>query len=201
MKALPQAIAGPAFQSGIMAGEVERRDARNNAERLAHGIGVDAGTGIVGELALEHVRRTEADFHHFEAALDVAPGIRNGLAVFTGEQLGQAVIFGFDQLNELAQNAHAALRIGRSPGWLCSLGVFNSRTHFFLGGQSNLALHRAIERLENVGRAATFARHMLAANKMSDITHRRTSLMSLPYPDSANSSLQGTEKRIRCAFL
>ena len=157
--------------------KVEWRDASNNAERLAHGVSVDARTGIVGELALEHVRRTEADFHHFEAALDVALGVGNGLAMFAGQQFGQAVIFGFDQFDELAQDANATLRVGRSPGWLCSLGVFDSRAHFFLGGERYLALHRAVERLEDVCRAATLACHMLAADEMSDIAHRRTSLM------------------------
>src|SRR5690606_19202575 len=70
-----------------------------------------------------------------------------------------------------------ALRVGRSPGGLRGLGVFDSGAHFVLGGQRHLGLHRPVERLEDVRRAAALACHMLAADEMSDIAHRRTSLM------------------------
>ena len=72
--------------------EVERGDAGDDAERLAHRIDVDAGAGAVGELALHHVRRADADLDHFQAALDVALGVGDGLAVLARQDFGQLVI-------------------------------------------------------------------------------------------------------------
>ena len=42
MNAFPHASAGPAFHSGIIAGKLNGRDARDHAQRLAHRIHVDA---------------------------------------------------------------------------------------------------------------------------------------------------------------
>jgi hypothetical protein len=36
------------------------------------------------------MRRADAEFDHLEAALDVALGVGNGLAMLAGEQFGQA---------------------------------------------------------------------------------------------------------------
>ena len=73
--------------------EVERRDAGDDAERLAHRIKIDAGAGALGVFALQQMRDAAGEFDHFEAALDVAFGVGNGLAVFGRQQLGEAVIF------------------------------------------------------------------------------------------------------------
>ena len=93
MKALPQAIAGRDLPQRDHGREVERRDAGDDAERLAHRIDVDAGAGAVGELALHQVRRADAELDHLEAALDVALGVGDGLAVLAREQFGQRVVF------------------------------------------------------------------------------------------------------------
>ena len=98
--------------------EVERRDAGDDAERLAHRIEVDAGAGAFGELALQQVRNAAGELHHLEAALDVALGVGEGLAVLGGQQPGEVVVFGLHQLEELEHDAGAALRIGRGPGRL-----------------------------------------------------------------------------------
>ena len=86
MKALPQASAGANFHIGIMAGKVERRDAGDDAERLAHGIEVDARAGALGEFALQEVRDAAGELDDFEAALDVALGVGEGLAVLGREE-------------------------------------------------------------------------------------------------------------------
>ena len=61
--------------------EVERGDPGDDAERLAHRVHVDAGAGGVGELALQQVRRADAELGDLEAALHVALGVGQGLAV------------------------------------------------------------------------------------------------------------------------
>ena len=81
MKALPQAIAGAALPQRDHRREIERRDAGDDAERLAHRIHVDAGAGAVGELALQQMRNAAGELGDFEAALDVAVRVGDGLAV------------------------------------------------------------------------------------------------------------------------
>ena len=96
-------------------GEVERRDARDHAERLAHGIHVDAGAGAVGELALQQMRRADAELDHLEPALHVALGVGEGLAMFAAERLGQLVHVAVEQAHELHHHARAALRVRGAP--------------------------------------------------------------------------------------
>ncbi len=61
--------------------EVERRDARYDAKRLADRVNVDARSGAFGELALQQVRHATDEFDHFQAALQVADGVSEHLAV------------------------------------------------------------------------------------------------------------------------
>ena len=126
MKALPQAMAGRELPHRDHGREVERRDAGDDAERLAHRIHVDAGAGAFGELALHQVRDADAELHDFEAALDVALGVGDGLAVLAGEHVGELVICRVgDEFEELHQHAGAALRVGGGPGRLRRLGVLD----------------------------------------------------------------------------
>jgi hypothetical protein len=113
MNALPQAMAGAQRDHG---GEIERRDAGDDAERLADREQVDAGTGALGIFALHQVRNATGKFDDFEAALNVALGIGKGLAVLGGQQAGEIVIFALDQLQEPEHDAGSALRIGGGPG-------------------------------------------------------------------------------------
>ncbi len=71
--------------------EVERRDAGDDAERLAHRIEVDAGAGALGVLALHQVRHAAGELDHLDAALDVALGVGQRLAVLGGEQGGERI--------------------------------------------------------------------------------------------------------------
>ena len=151
--------------------EVERGDASDDAERLAHRIDVNAGAGAVGELALHHVRGTDADFDNLEAALDVAPGVGNGLAMLAGQQFGQRVIFLVDQFEEAHQHAHAALRVGRSPGRLCRLGVFDGSAQFLRRGQRHCGTDRTVHRLQHVLLAPAGSGDMLAADEMTVVDH------------------------------
>ena len=92
MKALPQAIAGRELPHRDHGREVERRDAGDDAERLAHRVDVDAGAGAVGVLALQQMRDAAGELDHLEAALDVALGVGDGLAVLAREAVGELVV-------------------------------------------------------------------------------------------------------------
>ncbi len=93
--------------------EVERRNARHHAQRLAHGIDVDPRAGTIGVFALGGMRDATGELDHLQTALDVAFGIRKDLAVLAGQQLGQLVHIGLDQTLELEHDAGTALGIGR----------------------------------------------------------------------------------------
>ncbi len=71
-------------------GEVERGDAGDDAERLAELIDVNAAAGLFGEAALEEVGDAAGEFDVFEAARDFAEGVGQGLAVFEGDEFGDA---------------------------------------------------------------------------------------------------------------
>ena len=129
------------------------------------------GAGAVGELALHQVGHAERELDDLDAALDVALGVGNGLAVLAGEQLGELVIILRDQVEELHQYAGAALRVDRRPFRLGFERVLDRSAHVGGGGERHLADHRAVHRLVDVGRAARGARDMLAADEVTDLTH------------------------------
>ena len=151
--------------------EVERRDAADDAERLAHRIEIDAGAGAVGIFALHQMRDAEREFDHFDAALDVALGVGDRLAVLARENVGEFVVVPGDEIEELHQHAGAALRIGRRPGRLRGFGVLDRGADLGLGGERDMRAHRAVHRLEDFARAARLAGDMLAADEMPILDH------------------------------
>ena len=178
MKALPQAIAGASFHKRDHRRKVERRDAGDDAERLAHRIEVDAGAGAVGIFALHQMRHAEREFDHLDAALDVALGVGDRLAVLARQRLGHLVVVLGDEVDELHEHAGAALRIDRRPGRLRGLGVLDRRANLGLGGERDMRAHRAVHRLEDVRRSSRLAGDLLAADEMPVFDH-------VPLPDVA----------------
>src|SRR5262249_12744754 len=96
--------------------EIKRGDAGDNAERLGHRDKINAAPGALAEFTLHQVWNPAGELQDLEAALDVALGIREGLAVLGGQQAGQIVVLALDQFQELEHYAGAALGIGRGPG-------------------------------------------------------------------------------------
>ena len=176
MKALPQAIAGASFHKGIIAGKVERGDAGDDAERLAHRIEIDAGAGAVGIFALHQMRDAEREFDHFDAALDVALGVGDRLAVLAREDVGELIVVPGDEVEEFHQHAGAALRIDRAPSQLRLGRVLDRGADLGLGGERHMRAHRAVHRLEDFRRASRLAGDMLAADEMPILDH-----VSLPW--------------------
>jgi hypothetical protein len=151
--------------------EVERRDAGNDAERLAHGIEVDARPRAVGEFALHQVRNAAGEFDHLESALDVALGVADRLAVLAREQLGERVIFLGDQFQELEHHPRAALRVHGGPGRLRGFGVLDGRAHFGLRRERDPGDHLAGHGLIDVACAPRRALDVLPADEMADLAH------------------------------
>ena len=65
--------------------EVERRDAGDDAERLADLVDVDAGRDLLAEAALEQVRDAARELEVLEAAGDLAERVGRDLAVLGGQ--------------------------------------------------------------------------------------------------------------------
>ena len=119
------------------------------------------------------MRNAERELDHFDAALDVAPGVADGLAVLAGENVGELVVMLGDQFDELHQHPGAALRVDRGPGGLRRLGVLDRGPNLGLGGERDMGAHRAVHRLKDVGRAARRAGDLLAADKVAIFDHVR----------------------------
>ena len=116
--------------------EIERRDAGDDAERLAQREQVDAGAGAVGEFALHQMRDAAGELDHLQAALDVALGVGEGLAVLGRQQPREVVVFGLHQLQELEHHPGAPLRIGGGPGRLRRCGVGDGVFDLGLAGEA-----------------------------------------------------------------
>ncbi len=117
------------------------------------------------------MRDAAGELDHFEAALDVALEVGEGLAVLGREQPGEAVEFLLHQFEKLEQHARAALRVGRSPGRLRGRGVGDRVLDLGLAGEGDFGLHLAGIGVEHVAGAAGGARNFLAANEMADLAH------------------------------
>ena len=150
-------------------GKVERRDACDHAQRLAHRPVVDAGGDLVGEIALEQLWDAGGKFHDVDAARDFALRVGEHFAVFGGNHVGQLVLVLVEQLQELEHHAGAAQRRGVGPcgeGGLCS---GHGLGHFGAVGQRNAARHCTCSGVGHGLAAARSACGDLAADVMTDV--------------------------------
>ena len=170
-----------------MAGKIERCDAGCNAKRLAHGIDINAGPGVLGVLALQQMRYAGCKFAHFDAALNIAMAVGNGLAVFCRQHLGKLFLFGIHQVDEFGHDARTPLRICCRPCRLGSPGIGNSRLQLGFTGQSNFCLNFAGVGVKYVSKPPGCARNQFAANEVPDFLDH-TVLHTHPLP--ADGSLE-----------
>ncbi len=149
--------------------EVERGDARDDAQRLAHRVNVDAGTRAPGVIALQRMRDAAGELDEFQAALDVALGVGDDLAVLAGQQLGQLRHVGLDQPLELEHHPRAALGIGRGTAFEGVLGRLHGPVHLLDRRQLHPGLNLAGVRVEHVGEAARGPDEGRAVDEMVDV--------------------------------
>ncbi len=95
---------------GDHGGEVEGRDAGDDAEGLAHGVAVDAGADLFGELAFEEVGDAGGELDVFEAAGGFAAGVGEDFAVLAIDEGGDFVEAALVDLAEAKEDAGAAER-------------------------------------------------------------------------------------------
>ena len=80
--------------------KVERGDPGDDAERLADRVDVDAGRRLLRVAALHQVRDAAGELDVLQAAGDLAEGVAQHLAVLGGEQAGDLLAVGVDELPE-----------------------------------------------------------------------------------------------------
>jgi hypothetical protein len=110
--------------------KIEGRNASCDAKRLTHRVDVDAGARGIGEFALHQMGNAGCEFDHLGAALNVAFGVGDCLAMFAGEEFGERFHVAGEEFEKFHQNAGAALRIRSGPGRLRGDRGFDSGAHF-----------------------------------------------------------------------
>ena len=135
MKALPQAIAGASFHSGIMAGKLNgvMPATTPSGWRIEY-------MSMPGPAPSEKspfmrcgmpVQNSTTSTPRWMSPL--ASG--DGLAVLAGEQFGERVVLLGDEVEELHHDAGPALRVGGGPGRLRRLGVLDRLAKLALRGE------------------------------------------------------------------
>ena len=114
------------------------------------------------------MRHATGKFGHFNAALQIAQRIGNGLAVFHGNQGRQFLLVLGSELEEFHHHAGAELGVLGRPGGLRRLGIFNGGAKLGLGGKRHLRLHFAGIGVEHVGKAPGCPLNLLATDEMPD---------------------------------
>ena len=147
------------------------------------------------------MRDAEREFDHLDAALDVALGVGDRLAVLARQRVGELVIVFGDEVEELHQDAGAALRVDRRPGALSRFGVLDRGADLGLGGERDMGAHRAVHRLEDVGGPPRLAGDMLAADEMPILDHGSAPSMTVlvRFMRSRFCAQQSPRSRIGCA--
>ncbi|CDY79544.1 hypothetical protein BGLT_02326 [Caballeronia glathei] len=157
--------------------EIERRDARDDAERLAQIPVVDAPADLVGEIGLEQIRNAAGKFDDLDAAHHFALGVAEHLAVLAGDELGQLVVVLVEQLLELEHHAGALERRGFAPGGECGFRGGDGRIDFRDARERHARRNRAGGRVEHVAETVARAVHPPSADEMRQRRNARFALM------------------------
>src|SRR5207237_579412 len=91
-------------------GEVERRDARADAEGLQPRMRVDAAADLLRIRAFQQLGSADSKFDDLDAALNGSHRIEKHLAVLLADEGGQLLLVLFDKLAKLVEDARAAYR-------------------------------------------------------------------------------------------
>ena len=164
---------GAAHPQRDHAGEVERRNACTNANRLAHRIDVDAGASPLSIFALQHMWNAAAKFDDFKPALDIALTVGDNLAVFGRQHMRQIVHIGLDQPFEFKHHPRTPLRVGHRPSRLRRQCRLHRTVKHYGIAQCDLRLHCTIIWIEHITK--TCCRRTRAARyEMVNLAHNHT---------------------------
>ena len=127
---------------------------------------VDAGADVLGELALEELRDAGGELHHLEAALDLARGVGEHLAVLGGDEGGELVGALLGDAQEGVEDAGAAQGRRQRPVAGDRLGGGHRRVDVRRAGQRDPAGLLAGGRVEDGGGARAGAGGKPAADEV-----------------------------------
>ena len=99
---------------------------------------VDAGGGLVGELALEGGVDAAGEVDGLAAAGDLSEGVAVGLAALAHDGVGDFVLVLDDELAELEHDVDALGQGGAAPFLLCLAGDFDDAVEAVLVGEGEL---------------------------------------------------------------
>ena len=116
MNVFPHAIALAEHPHRDHRREVERRDARDDAERLADLVDVDAGRGLLAVAALQQVADAGRELEVLEAARDLAERVGGHLAVLGGQVRRELMAMRLDEVADAEEDLGAARERRRAPG-------------------------------------------------------------------------------------
>ena len=117
------------------------------------------------------MRDAAGELDHLQAALDVALGVGDDLAVLAGKDLGQFVDPAFDQSLEFEHHPRAALRIGRRPADLGPGGGLNGGVEFVGGGEGDARLNLPGIGIEDVAEATGGPVDGRSVHEMLNLAH------------------------------
>ena len=121
--------------------------------------------------ALEQVRNAAGEFDHLQAALHVALGVGESLAVLGGEKPRQLIEFLLRQIEEFHHDAGTPLRIGGGPAGLRRFRHRDGVLDFGAFGERDCGLHLAGVWIENVAASPRSPLHLFAADEVADLAH------------------------------
>ena len=98
------------------------------------------------------------EFDDFLAAGDFAEGVREDLAVFGGDDLGELLLAGVEQLAEGEENGRPPGQRGVAPGGECCGGCGDRRFHGGLRPQGHLAADGSGGRVRDIAEAGVGVR-------------------------------------------
>ena len=152
-------------------GEVERRDARDHAQRLTDLEHVDAGGHLLGEAALQQVRDRRRVLDVLEPALHLAHRVREHLAVLRREDGRDVGLAGLEQLADPEHDLGPLGQRRRAPGRERLLGGLDRLVQ--LGGVGEVHLVRLLAGggVVHGPSPSRLAGHVLAADVVADALH------------------------------
>ena len=152
-------------------GKVERRDAGDDAERLAERVAVDAGADVLGEFALEQVRDAAGELDDLDAALHLALGVGEHLAVLGRDDGRQRIETLLQDMQELVEHARAPQRRRRRPSRRRGSCVLDRFPHFGSRSEIHMGGDRPGRRIENGNLMTAFSGDDPAADEMRNDFH------------------------------
>ena len=172
MKVLPQAMASGNIHIGTIAGKLNGRDARDDAQRLADRGDVHPVGDLGGQLALELGGDAAGQLDDLQAAGDLAERVGVDLAVLGGDQLGDGVAVGVQQ-RAVARTAPWCARPARTVPQVAEgvLGGGDRRVDLLGGGERDLGGDLAGGRVGDRAAVARRALDGLATDPVVDGLH------------------------------